>query len=888
MSAVTQLIPNFIGGVSTLSDERKLPGQVREINNGYADPVYGLTKRNGFMFNQTLDTYTDSDDELADAAWFFINRDPTEAYFGCITTNQKIRIWDAINLAEVPQSDIDYQSTATDYLTAGSGHGDYKFVTVQDRTYIINTGTKVEERDGTVYKLKEHATVKLMTVEDQVEYEIIITPKDGQASKSAKFKSTRGNKITPGSDDNVDNFVPEDPTNAEDILSILKEGRNNTNDPDNRFTGTGLEELVFTGGFTITVKQFATSLEIESNAPFDIDVKAGYSGQALETYQDEIGNSTRLAVTASDGRRVKVINTTDERAAFFVKFVANDDDADGGTGYWEEGLGWSLVPKLDADGNPILDSNGNPEKENRLAAPGLNNAKMPHQLFTVDRGKFVYAEIEYTDRLVGSQLSNSSPSFVGNTISNGFIYNNRLGFLSGENVILSKSGQFIEPDFYYTTAQTLTADDPIDLNCSSIRPAKLYAAIPQVQGLILFSNNEQFNLYSDTDSLSPLDAIVRSISNYESTLDIEPVDVGTTIIFNSKTPSFTRTMALTTQGANSSPNVIDISKVSAEYVPKSIDFLCASTQNSFIAMTSQDENYVYIYRFFNNGERDIMQAWFRWELPGKIQTMVVVQDQVFVIVKNNGEYNLLGASLAQSATAGMRGLPNVNPRIDMFYTPLYYKQTNPITYDSTTDLSTIPKPYANSSDYEPIVIQVNEIQLPSRTRVIDIPISFVNDDDGDLNYLNVGYFPEVIVDDSGNWKIKGDWTNKEQYLLAGIRYKFEVELPVTYFRTQGIADYTAILTLSRYKFSFGNTGFVEFESEALGSNEWNKIEPVPDANYYLANNVPYTPETIITVPIYQKNKYFNFKIVSDSPAPVSINSMMWEGQYSPKYYRRAG
>ena len=64
MAAVTQVIPNYIGGVSSQPDERKLPGQVTEATNVYIDPTFGLTKRQGLQFLTTLDTYTDVQDPL--------------------------------------------------------------------------------------------------------------------------------------------------------------------------------------------------------------------------------------------------------------------------------------------------------------------------------------------------------------------------------------------------------------------------------------------------------------------------------------------------------------------------------------------------------------------------------------------------------------------------------------------------------------------------------------------------------------------------------------------------------------------------------------------------------------------------------------------------------
>ncbi len=54
MPAVTQLIPNFLGGVSRQNDDKKLLGQVTECINGYPDPTYGLLKRPGMKHTNVL------------------------------------------------------------------------------------------------------------------------------------------------------------------------------------------------------------------------------------------------------------------------------------------------------------------------------------------------------------------------------------------------------------------------------------------------------------------------------------------------------------------------------------------------------------------------------------------------------------------------------------------------------------------------------------------------------------------------------------------------------------------------------------------------------------------------------------------------------------------
>ena len=68
--------------------------------------------------------------------------------------------------------------------------------------------------------------------------------------------------------------------------------------------------------------------------------------------------------------------------------------------------------------------------------------------------------------------------------------------------------------------------------------------------------------------------------------------------------------------------------------------------------------------------------------------------------------------------------------------------------------------------------------------------------------------------------------------------------------------------------------------------EWYSLNPVINADQYLANDIPIAYQTVFTLPIHQKTDNFTLRLFNDSPFPVSVNSMMWEGIYSPRFYRR--
>ena len=126
-----------------------------------------------------------------------------------------------------------------------------------------------------------------------------------------------------------------------------------------------------------------------------------------------------------------------------------------------------------------------------------------------------------------------------------------------------------------------------DSRASTIRPAALHSIIPTTQGLILFSANQQFLMAAADGILTPAKASIRAIANYEMDTVIDPVDMGTTINFISKTPSYTRIFGMVTRGENDNPIVLDIGRVVNEWVPATVDTLIASPQNQFIAMSGQ-------------------------------------------------------------------------------------------------------------------------------------------------------------------------------------------------------------------------------------------------------------------------------------------------------------
>lgn len=807
MAAVTQRIPNFLGGVSQQTDDLKYPGQLRTCINAYPDPTFGLIKRPGGKFGLELKSSNGtviSPTTYNNGRWFSIFRDPTEQYVGVISGNT-INIW---SLTDGLPKTVSYGANAQNYLTGTKD--DYDILTINDYTFITNKTVTVTSAAAPSYTYGKRATIRLLSVEYGAKYEV-------------KLDSTTVSYTTFNAESTITTPSQTVKTVTADVV---------------------LDSLVSSingiGGFTAT--KIGTSIEVEKSSAFTVSVKGGTDGEGMTAYQDTVENISKLASITKHGRIVKVSNTAQVEDDYYLSFVA--DDGVSGKGVWEE----TVKPDV---------------------STGVTNSTMPHQLIRNANGTFTFQQSAWEQRLVGDEDSNSHPSFVGSTIKQLFFYNNRLGALSEENVSMSQAGDYL--NFYHNSALTTVASDPVDISCSSIRPATLNSVVPVAQGLILFSRSQQFILQGSQGIISPGTTTIKTISNYETDELIDPVDMGTTVSFVSKTPSYTRVFEMQTRGSDDSPVVVDISRIVPEWIPSSVDQVVSSAQNSLLSLGSTSSSDLYLFRFYTNGETRELQSWFKWTLSGNVLHHAIDRDIVWAVTKQQNAYVVQKISLVQSPTSSTfltADGSKVDPRLDMWATPA-------------------SKTYVNTPGDEH-----TKVYLPFKhdsTKTICVVTS--NPNQATPTYSNSGLvlFPTVLQDGTGYYA-KIPFTNlSADDLILGYIYSMDIELPQLFYRSgdnSQVTDWTAALTIARMKFVFGLGGDVVFKLKSKGRSEWTDTQGVKAGDYYLANDIPFVNTSEFTVPICQKADNIRFRVFSDSPFPVTLVSMKWEGNYSPKFYTR--
>ena len=889
MATISQRIPNFLGGVSTQPDNEKEVNQVTEIINGYPDLTLGLHKRSGTRFIASLATGVSSA-LYPDAKWFYINRDGLDSYIGCIPVGDgagdgggdggsiPIRMWNATTGVAVTVTNTTVNSIQPlDYLTAtktvaGSSTAivpkeDYDVLTIQDTTIITNKTVTIDDVADPSFTLNRNGTIRILLAKNTTEYSV---------------------KIKVGSDDEVTTTYTSDgsATIEEIAAGLLASGTNSGGDA----SGTdGLNGVKADGdegftNFTFTDCGFGVINIAHSSADFTLKFSSGDSNTLMETYRDEIQDISSLTKYDKDGRVLRITQTAalGDKDDYYVKFSLDSGETGSGPGTWNETTGFTT-------------------------STGFNAATMPHELVYTSSNAFTFRPITWTSRLTGTETTNPMPSFKGSTIQESFFNSNRLGFLSEDNVIMSQAGEYY--NFFKRSAQASIDSDPIDINASSIRPCKFHSVIPKTQGLLLFSTNEQFILSNNDGSptFSPSKVRIRTLSSFEMDKNVDPVDAGDFIAFISKTPSYTRVYAMITQGSENNPQMADLGMKVNEWIPDTVDHVASSTQNNLVTLSSQASEYVYFYRTRETGTDTALKSWFRWQLPGKVRTITIDNDEAVIVCQvvttadggdggtDPDEERLYLCKVNLNTTPEQISLVDadgnrINPCIDLYAAASTLDSNDGLAFSSGLGAGKVGTrvrlPYSDVVDKTPIIIIKSGGSANSTPGVAfgttDFPL-----ERGDVGGYDCFFIPEIDLENGLNSSSVPITLHVASDVIVGYKYDYEIELPRYYYRNEQGSDYTASLVFARMKFAVGKSGSFSYKVKPQGETEFSTAIAATKADYYKADEVPIVKEAIYTIPLHKRPGDFTLKIFDDGPFPIALTSMMWEGNYTPRYYRRS-
>ena len=474
---------------------------------------------------------------------------------------------------------------------------------------------------------------------------------------------------------------------------------------------------------------------------------------------------------------------------------------------------------------------------------------------------FTIKQFTYADRAVGDDTTNPFPSFKDKRVNKVLFFRNRLAFLAGENVILSRPGTLGEPDFFAETALTVSANDPIDISCSSTFPSELFDGIDINSGLVVFSTNQQFLLSSDDTVLNPDTAKLRSIATFNYNKDVAPISLGTTVAYLDDSGKFSRFNEMANIAREGEPNVVNQSQVVPTLLPKNIDLFTNSRENNLVIMGKTNSDTVQGFRYLNVGDKRQQSAWFKLKFNNPLLYHFIINDEYYFL---DTDHFLQSVRLVQTESDPSIVQDNVDflLHVDNHTTisgGSFSAATNLTTFSSVSWLPSVTTP-----NYDLVVIDTNTASA------------------------RVGRYGKPTLTSTTSFTLPGDWSGVT--LTIGYLYEYSVAFPTFYLsRQQGEAnraDVNSSLVVHRVKFHFGKIGLYETTLSRVGKSDYTEVYESTELDEYDASDAPYLEEFIKTVPVYEKNTNVDITLKSSHPAPSTLRAVSWEGDYSPRYYRR--
>ena len=625
----------------------------------------------------------------------------------------------------------------------------------------------------------------------------------------------------------------------------------------------------------VATSEFAeTEVEIIGNGIYLTNATAfnvtSPTGELLNVITSECNNIEDLPTQCKHGYVVLIKNSIATEDDYYVKFFGENDRD--GPGVWEE-----------------------------CPAPGrtttIDSATMPIQIvrnYVSNAVRFDVDQILWDACTVGNTTTVPEPSFIGKKINKMIFFRNRMVMLSDENVIMSQPGDFY--NFWPRSAITYTATDVIDLSCSSETPAIVWDGIQVNSGLVLFTKNQQFMLTTDSDVLSPQTAKINALASYNFNYKTNPINLGTTIAFLDNAGKYSRLWEVAKILREGEPIVIDQTKIVSKLFDKELELVSNSRENGMIFFSKKNSNTLYGYKYFNSSEKRLQQAWFTWELMGTIQHHAVLDDALYVVVRNGGKDVLQKFSLkrddGEHEITDDQGTTS-DTSDDVLYRIHLDNSTTVASsslsaYDATNDRTVfnLPTGFNNSSGQLAVYVVPSSTDLTFQGRTENVS-TFV--ESGVTKVSLPGnwktYDPQFVED--GN---TSDDVTPANNIILGYQFDMEIEFPTIYYGQQHGDGWRSLLNGSlvvhRIKFNFGANGLYTTTLDRLGKPSYSETWEPTIADQYSANTVQINETITQTVPTYEKNKNLTLKIKSTHPTPATLYSMTWEGDYTNQNYKR--
>ena len=662
MPLVSGAIPNLINGVSQQPPSLRLPTQGEIQENGLSSVVRGLEKRPGTQHIAEIDS------NFNDSTAFIhtIQRDESEAYVAVLTDNN-IKVFDLIG-KHIPRglttaaagNEVPVFAEGTNFTPLGTAQTDYLNVlssdtaqetfaatTVADFTFILNR-KKTVSRSTTelAHRRPYEAYIYVRNGDFKSTYTVTVTQGPNTHTVTATtpagvIKSTQ-NSPTTGVTSQLNNqqavksnIIAKSLATGASGLTVGTDVISDLTISSNHLDKASLESTFTSVNWFAEYNEGQSYIYIRSDETFDVEVNDGSGGTDIDVFvgHEQVSSFGKLPAElpsdASRGWDGSAFNTTG--IGFTIKVGGDTQEAqDDYYVYWN-GKTWkeTVKPRYTA----------NTDDEYKL---GFDKQTMPHQLKKQFDGSgkvyFIFEQSPWKSKEVGDSETNPFPSFIDFEINDIFFHRNRLGFLSDENVIFSESGGFY--NLFSTTTLTILDSEPIDVAVSNNQVSILRHAIPFNEGLIIFSDLQQFKV-SAGELLTPTSVSIDVATNFEVDTRAKPVPAGRYVYFPFKRGTFSGIREYFLDISTETSDAQEVTAHVPEYIEGNVvQLVSSSNEDILLALGNTDKKSIYVYKYFWSGSDKLQSSWSKWVFDADVLSMSMLGSDVFMLVKRSSKLYL--------------------------------------------------------------------------------------------------------------------------------------------------------------------------------------------------------------------------------------------------------
>lgn len=705
-----------------------------------------------------------------------------------VFTGVRIRVFDL--------SGLEYEVRGGDmsYVTTSNPREDLRMITVADYTFVVNRNVEI----------KEDPNSKSNGGNFQTNKDALINVRGGQYGRTLVVT-----------------------LNGTAVTYKLPNGASAENDPPKVDAQNIAEELkklldVAFPTWTFTVGTGYVHIQAPSGATIDtLTTKDGYADQLISPVTHFVQTFAKLPLNAPDGYLVQVVGDTSKTAdRYFVKYDLDQK-------VWKETIGWNVVQNL-------------------------NNKTMPWALVRAADGRFDFNWHTWEPRKAGDADTSPMPSIVGGKIADVFFWRNRLGFLSGENVVLSRTGRYF--DFFPPSVANLSDDDPIDVSISHNRVSILKYAVPFAEELLLWSDEAQFVMNAQ-GTLSSKSLELNLTTQFDVQDGARPFGIGRNIYFAAKRATFSSVYRYYAVGDVSEvKNAEDIMVHVPSYIPNGVFSINGSiTENFCSILTSGAKNKVFVYKFLYVNEQIAQQSWSHWEFPEDTEILSAdcIGSTLYLMMRNNSNTWLATISFTKHS-------------LDVSGEPYRLYLDNKVSY-------VIP---SSAYDWDTNLTTISLINVFGLFPKAGSRLSMVETDGRVTTFTSAG---DQIL------RVTGDLSGRQ--VVFGFNYRFTYEFSKFLIKKTDDQGGSSTEDSGRLQLRRAWVNFEESGQFYLDVQNQSRLFQYNMGAGYIGSDTTIVGEPTLHTsqyrfPVVGNARYNTVTMWSEAPTPLNVIGCGWEGNYS--------